>query len=248
MSTLAWIVTSGIAMTAVSLVGSATLLLTPDRQQRLLLPLVAFAAGTLMGGAMLHMLPGAIELSGPRTPIFLWFLAGFTAFFALELFLHWHHSHDTIGELEPRPLTYLILIGDGLHNFLGGLSVAAAFIVDVRVGIGTWLAAAAHEVPQELGDFAVLVHGGWSRGRALLYNLISASTFLVGGLVAYLASAQLDVVFLLPFAAGNFVYIAASDLIPEVKHDLGARQNALHLAAFIGGFLLLYVLRVVIER
>lgn len=144
--------------------------------QRVLLPLVAFAAGTLLGGAMLHMLPGAIEATGPRPSIFLWFLAGFTAFFALEQFVHWHHSHGAVRDLAPRPLTYLILIGDGLHDFLGGLSVSAAFIVDIRLGIGAWLAAD-HEVPQELGDFAVLVHGGWSRTRALPYNVLSASTW-----------------------------------------------------------------------
>ncbi|HEX6057679.1 MAG TPA: ZIP family metal transporter, partial [Gemmatimonadaceae bacterium] len=153
----------------------------------------------------------------------------------------------TIAGVERQPLTYLVLIGDALHNFLGGLAVAAAFIADVRLGIGAWLAAAAHEVPQELGDFGVLVHGGWSPARALLYNVLSASTFLVGGLAAYAASARVDLTFLLPFAAGNFIYIAASDLVPEVKHDHGVRDNAIHLAAMILGILLLYVLRVALE-
>lgn len=248
MTTFAWIMVSGIAMSALALVGSVTLLMSAERLQRILLPLVAFAAGTLLGGAMLHMLPGAIEITGPQPAVFLWFLLGFLAFFALEQFVHWHHSHGAVAALEPRPLTYLILIGDGLHNFLGGLSVSAAFIVDVRLGIGAWLAAAAHEIPQELGDFAVLVHGGWSRGKALLFNLLSASTFLVGGLVAYVASAQVDVVFLLPFAAGNFVYIAASDLVPEVKHDHGIRNNVVHLLAFSAGILLLYLLRVSLQE
>jgi zinc and cadmium transporter len=151
-----------------------------------------------------------------------------------------------IAGIEPRPLTYLVLIGDGLHNFLGGLAVAAAFMADVRVGIGAWLAAAAHEIPQELGDFGVLVHGGWERKRALLYNVISASTFLVGGLLAYAASARVDVRFLVPFAAGNFIYIAASDLVPEVKHNHGLRHNAVHLLAFVGGIALLYLLMVLL--
>lgn len=248
MTTLAWIVVSGVAMCAIALVGSGTLLLRPERLQRLLLPLVAFAVGTLLGGAMLHMLPGAIELAGPRPSVFLWLLAGFVVFFALEQFLHWHHSHRAIPGLERQPLTYLVLVGDGLHNFLGGLAVAAAFIADVRLGFGAWLAAAAHEVPQELGDFAVLVHGGWSPRRALLFNVLSASTFLVGGLVAYALSARIDLTFLLPFAAGNFLYIAASDLVPEVKHDHGVRDNAIHLGAMVGGIMLLYVLRVALER
>jgi zinc and cadmium transporter len=247
MTTLGWIVASGLAMTAIALVGGFALLLHPDRLQRILLPLVAFAAGTLLGGALLHMLPGAIDHLGSRASVFVWVLAGFVVFFALEQFLHWHHSHRAIPGVRPQPLTYLVLLGDGLHNFLGGLAVAAAFIADVRLGLGAWLAAAAHEVPQELGDFAVLVHGGWSPRRALTFNVISASTFLLGGLVAYAISARLNLFFLLPFAAGNFLYIAASDLVPEVKHDHGIRDNAIHLFAMISGVALLYLLRVVLE-
>jgi zinc and cadmium transporter len=248
MTTLTWIVASGVAMTAIALVGSATLVMSAARLQRLLLPLVAFAAGTLLGGAILHMLPGAIALVGPRPSVFLWMLGGFSVFFALEQFLHWHHSHSAVPERGPQPLTYLVLLGDGLHNFLGGLAVATAFTVDVRLGLGAWVAAAAHEVPQELGDFAILVHGGWSPRRALVYNVLSASTFLVGGLVAYALSARIDLTFLLPFAAGNFLYIAASDLVPEVKHDHGVRDNAIHLAALLSGIGLLYLLRVVLDR
>lgn len=125
--------------------------------------------------------------------------------------------------------------------------MAGAFIADVRLGIGAWLAAAAHEVPQELGDFAVLVHGGWDQRRALLFNLLSALTFLVGGLLAYAASLSFDVRFLLPFAAGNFIYIAASDLIPEVKQDRDLRMNLLHFACLVSGIALLYLLRVALE-
>lgn len=246
MTTLGWIVASGLAMSALALVGIVTLLLRSEQLERLLLPLVAFAAGTLLGGALLHMVPGAIELVGPRVSVFVWLLAGFTTFFALEQFLHWRHDHKVVGRVERRPLSYLILLGDGLHNFLGGLSVAAAFIADVRLGIGAWIAAAAHEVPQELGDFAVLVHSGWSRGQALFFNVLSALTFLVGGLVAYAASTRIDLTFLLPFAAGNFIYIAASDLVPEVKHGSGLRHNLVHLVAFITGIVLLYVVRVLL--
>lgn len=247
MTPLAWIVLSGIAMSAIALVGSVGLLLHPGQLRRLLLPLVAFAAGTLLAGAMLHMMPGAIERLGPRPSVFLGFLAGFTVFFALEQFLHWHHSHRPVGG-ERLPLTYLVLIGDALHNLLDGLAVAAAFIADVRLGIGAWLAVAAHEVPQELGEFAVLVHGGWSPKRALAFNVLSASTFLIGGLVAHSVSARVDLTLLLPFAAGGFVYVAASDLVPEVKHTHGVRANALHLGAFTAGIALLYLLRAAFEH
>jgi zinc and cadmium transporter len=248
MTTLEWIVASGLAMNAIALVGGVTLLLRHDRLERLLLPLVAFAAGTLLGGALLYMLPGAIEQVGPRPSVFLTLLAGFIAFFALEQFLHWHHSHGQMPGIAPQPLTYLVLVGDALHNFLGGLAVAVAFVADLRLGLGAWIAAAAHEVPQELGDFGVLVHGGWSPRRALLYNFLSATTFLLGGLVAYAASERLDLTLLLPFAAGNFLYIAASDLVPEVKHAHGVRDNVIHLAALTGGVALLYLARVLLER
>ena len=246
MTVLLWIVAGGLAMSGVALVGSVTLLLRRGTLEKLLRPMVAFAAGTLLGGAFLHMLPGAIETMGPGSSVFLWVLAGFAVFFALEQFLHWHHCHREYAGAR-RPLTYLVLLGDGLHNLLGGFAVAGAFIADVRLGIGAWLAAAAYEVPQELGDFAVLVHGGWEKRRALLFNLLSALTFLLGGLVAYTASLSYDVTFLLPFAAGNFVYIAASDLIPEVKEDRDLGVNLLHFGCLAAGIALLYFLRAALE-
>jgi zinc and cadmium transporter len=175
-----------------------------------------------------------LDRGGTVVVTLFWVLAGFIVFFALEQFVHWHHCHRAANSCK-QPLTYLILVGDGLHNFLGGLAVASTFLVDIRLGIATWLAAAAHEVPQELGDFAVLVHGGWTARNALLFNVLSALTFLVGGLVTYFAAARIDVSFLLPFAAGNFLYIGASDLVPEVnKHDSFA-VNAVHFAAFVTG-------------
>ncbi|MGZ8531299.1 MAG: ZIP family metal transporter [Candidatus Binatia bacterium] len=181
MTTFLWIFFSGLVMSAIALAGSVTLFLSEAALKKLLLPLVALAAGTLLGGALLHMIPAAIEKSGNRLSIFLWILLGFTLFLALEQFLHWHHCHRAPS--EHQPLTYLILIADGVHNFIGGLAVAGAFLIDVRVGISTWLAAAAHEVPQELGDFGILIHGGWKKSRALLYNFLSALTFLVGGML-----------------------------------------------------------------
>lgn len=167
MPTILWIITSGLLMSAIALVGSSTLFLSEATLKKLLLPLVALAAGTLLGDALFHMIPAAVEKSGNQLSIYLWVLLGFTLFLALEQFLHWHHCHRAPS--EHRPLTYLILIADGVHNFIGGLAVAGAFLIDVRVGISTWLAAAAHEVPQELGDFGILIHGGWKKrpGTAL---------------------------------------------------------------------------------
>jgi zinc and cadmium transporter len=245
-TTLLWIIASGLLMSAIALIGSVTLFLSEAALKKILLPLVALAAGTLLGGAFLHMIPAAIEKSGNQLSVYLWTLLGFTLFLALEQFLHWHHCHRAPS--EHRPLTYLILIADGVHNFIGGLAVAGAFLIDVRVGISTWLAAAAHEVPQELGDFGILIHGGWNKTRALLYNFLSAITFLVGGIVAYGASFAIDVTFLLPFAAGNFIYIAAADLIPEIKHHDEPMGQVIHFLSFLSGLGLLWAVGVVFEH
>lgn len=242
MTTFWWILVSGLLMSAIALVGSLTLLLKSTTLDRIVLPLVAFAAGSLLGSAFFHMLPAAAERAAHSAGVYLWVMVGFVAFFALEQFLHWHHCHRGSSECE-QPLTYLILLGDGLHNFLGGLGIAAVFLIDIRLGIMAWLAAAAHEVPQELGDFGVLIHGGWTKGKALAFNLVSGLTFLLGGMLAYVASGHLDVAFLVPVAAGNFIYIGASDLVPEVNKHHGAITSVILFVSFVAGLALLWAIR-----
>lgn len=242
MSIFAWIVGGGLLMSMIALVGSVTLLLKEEVLKAVLRPLVAFAAGSLIGGALFHMLPAATHELGHEVWPYVWCVAGFLTFLALEQFLHWHHSHQP-DAAEDEPLIWLILIADGLHNFIGGLSVAASFLISVPVGISAWIAAAAHEVPQELGDFAVLLHGGWSKPRALLFNWLSGMTFLVGGLIAYFLSRQVDVTFLVPFAAGNFLYIGAADLVPEIKKDERWKRSVAHFASLSAGLALLLAIR-----
>ena len=246
MTTFLWILLSGLLMSAVALVGSLTLLLPEATLNRIVMPLVAFAAGSLLGGAFFHMLPAAAARTEDLAWVFLWVMLGFALFFALEQFLHWHHCHRASADCR-KPLTYLILLGDGLHNFLGGLGVGGVFLIDVRLGLAAWLAALAHEIPQELGDFGVLIHGGWKRGSALLFNLLSGLTFLVGALVTYAASTVIEVDFLVPFAAGNFLYIGASDLVPEVNKHRSARASVIHFLAFAGGIAVLWVIRLTLE-
>ena len=246
MDTFWWIFLGGVLMSAIALVGSVTLLLKEATLNRIIMPLVSFAAGSLLGGAFFHMLPAALEQAPAAATVFLWTLIGFSLFFVLEQFLHWHHCHRASSECK-QPLTYLILLGDGLHNFLGGLGVAGVFLIDLRLGLAAWLAAAAHEVPQELGDFGVLIHGGWKKRRALLFNLISGLTFLLGAMVAYAASARIDVGFLVPFAAGNFIYIGASDLVPEVNKHHKVSANVIHFVSFVAGIALLWVIRIALE-
>jgi zinc and cadmium transporter len=244
MSTLAWITLAGLAMSVLALSGSLTLLLPERSFERVIPPLVALAAGTLIGGALLHMLPEAVAAMGNDLELYVWLVAGFVSFFVLEQFLHWHHCHRAVS--RHGPLGYLILVADGAHNFIGGLAVAGAFLVDIRVGLITWVAAAAHEVPQELGDFGILVHAGWSKRRALAFNFASALTFLIGGWVAYALSGAYEVTWLLPFAAGNFVYIAAADLLPELTEYPEAARKLLLTTMFMLGLGLLLIVAILL--
>lgn len=241
-----WIVGSALAMSAIAWVGLVTVALNEEQLKKLLLPLVAFAAGSLLGGAFLHLLPEAVAARGPGVGTFLPALGGFALFFLMEQFLSWHSGHS-VEENVKQPVTYLILLADGLHNFIGGLAIGASFIVSTEVGIVTWMAAAAHELPQELGDFGILVRGGWGRLQALVANFISAATIVPGALLAYYLSAEFDLTFLLSFAAGNFIYIAASDLIPEVKHDRHLHNNLLHFGAFVAGISVILVTRALLD-
>lgn len=246
-SPLLWIIGSSLLMCIIALVGVTTFSLSEKNLHRLLLPLVALSAGSLLGGAFFHMIPESVEKTGAEMSVYIYVVAGFAFFLLLEQLLHWHHCHRE-EILCKKPQTYLILIGDGIHNFIGGIAVAGTFLIDIRLGISTWLAAAAHEIPQELGDFGVLVHGGWSRKKALLLNLLSSSTFLLGGLLAYSLSFSSWIYFLIPFAAGNFIYIGASDLIPEVNKHEYFLKNILHFCCFCTGILILLMLRIIFHN
>lgn len=234
MTTLLWIIAGGIGMSLIALVGIVSTLMSETTMQRVLLPFVALSAGSLLGGALFHMLPETVDHVGNEMSVYLSLMAGFLTFFLLEQFLHWHHSHRPDRTVH-RPLGYLILLADALHNFIGGLAVGGALIIDLRVGAVTWLVAALHEVPQELGDFGVLVHSGWRRRSALVWNFVTALTFLPGSILAYALSEHIDVSLLVPFAAGNFIYLGASDLVPELAREAGIRDKIGTTAAFVAG-------------
>lgn len=237
---LATIAAGGLLMTLITLVGGLTALLAPRRQQQLLLPLIALAAGSLMGGALFHMLPMGLQLHAGRWSG-VWLAAGFTAFLALEQGLKCsparHHR-----AVAAHPVAVLILLGDGLHNFIGGLGIASTFLLNPAAGVAAWLAALAHELPQELGDFGVLVHCGWSRRRALTWNFIAGLSFPLGGLLAWLWAGALPLPALVLFAAGNFLYIAASDLVPEIKARASPAESGLGFIWFLIGLGLMLLL------
>ncbi len=237
MSTLGWILGTTVAISLTAWTGILLLFLWDELVDKILLALVALAAGSLIGGAYLHLLPRAIAEYGGEdlTVLFLIVIIGFCMFYILEQFIHWHHHHATDHEHEP--VSYLVLISDSLHNFLDGLVVAGAFLVGVPLGLVTTLVIALHEIPQEIGDFGVLLYGGFERKRALLLNYLTQATVIIGGIVGFYIS---DIVtglprLILPFAAGNFIYIASSDLIPAIKNEEDTIRSVIYFAVFILG-------------
>ncbi len=243
MITLIQILVATFAISAISLVGILTFFLKQELLNRAALILVALSAGALLGGAFLHLIPEAISEVGTSSGIFLYLLLGFCLFFILEQFLRWHHEHSMSHGVEP--FSYLILISDTVHNFIDGLVIAASFVTSYPIGIVTTLAVALHEIPQELGDFGVLIYGGFSKRRALAFNYISAIAAILGGIIGYFASSIMgdSIFYLLSFAAGSFIYIAAADLIPEIKHRTDLRWSIIHFLVFLTGIGIMLVIK-----
>ncbi|TAL50788.1 ZIP family metal transporter [Patescibacteria group bacterium] len=217
-----------------------------------MLALVALSAGAMLGNAFFHLLPEAIELSEEGLialfTIMLLIVGSFVASFLFEQFFSWHHCHNT-DRCEPteKPFAHLVLYSDAIHNFIDGLIIAASFSVSPALGIATTAAIALHEIPQELGDFAVLLHGGFSKSRAAIYNALAALTVVVGGVVGFLISDSVEwaVPVLIPIAIGSFLYISAADLLPELRHDAshgGTRSSIpLHFLVFLTGLIIMIV-------
>lgn len=239
--TLISIIIFGFAMSLIALIGSVTLFLPVAIFDSIVLPLVSLAAGTLLGGAFFHMLPEAIDSTGNTISVYASLVLGFIILFVFEQFLHWHHCHRS--HLKHKPVSYSILMADGIHNLIGGLSVGAAFVIDIKLGIVTWFAAVLHEIPQELGDFGILVNSGWGKTKALIFNFVSALTFPIGALAAYIFSDYQLSHLILAFAAGNFIYIAASDLIPQLNSCKSTLQVTQFLL-FILGLLIMFLIKV----
>lgn len=251
-----YILLSALLVSLLSFVGVLTLFFKEKLLNKILLFLVAFSAGALLGGAFLHLLPEAISKVGTNDSsvlkIFLFLLLGFCLFYILEEFIRWHHHHSTRHtgkdpcDKRIKPFSYLILFSDGLHNFLDGFVIAGAFVFSSVAGLTTILAIALHEIPQELGDFGVLVYGGFKKYRALLVNFLSGLVAVLGALIGYFVSNKIgdNIVYFLPFAAGNFIYIACSDLIPEIKKDFSFKKSFSHFAVFVLGILLMLLMKV----
>ena len=232
-----WIAGSAVADALLGFVGVFSLWFSQRSLDRISRTLIAFAAGTLLGGAFFHLLPESVDTIGAEH-VFMLALAGFVLFIFLESYFHWHRCRCGV-----HPFSFVMLAGDGLHNFLGGIALAASFLMGIPLGIATLVAIIAHEFPQQLGIFGVLVSGGFSRQKAMVYSFLAQSTVILGALAGYfLAGVSSGIVpLLVPFAAGNFIYIASSDLIPEMHKSRG-RGMLGNLAVFLLGLALMWAL------
>ena len=218
----------------ISLVGIFIIGLSDEFLSKILLTLVAFAAGTLLGSAFLHLLPESLENGSPNDA-FGFVILGIMSFYFLERFLFWRHCHK--DECDVHSFTYMNLIGDGLHNFIDGLIIATSFMINLQLGIATTVAIIAHEIPQEIGDFGILVYGGFSKRKAISYNLLSAFAAIVGGGLGYFLLTHISEfsAILLPFAAGGFIYIATADLVPELHKETNFKKALVQFLLLICG-------------
>jgi len=233
---------SVIIVSLVSLIGVSTLSMKEEDLRRIVLYFVSFSAGGLFGDVFIHLIPEVVREVGFTLDISLYILLGIISSFVVEKLLQWRHCHIPTSVDHPHPFAYMNLFGDGVHNFIDGSIIAGSYIVSFPLGLATTLAVIFHEIPQEIGDFGVLVYGGFKRSRALFFNFLSAQTAVLGAIFSLILGFRFGnfTVFLIPFAAGNFIYIAGSDLIPELhKENTSLSKSLLQLLAFIFGVLVL---------
>jgi zinc and cadmium transporter len=229
--TLVWILIITILNSLLGLVGIFSLWIREKTLKKILLSLVAFSAGTLFAGGLFHLLAESLDFFEPTTA-FIIFTLGFIAFFIIEEYLHWHHCR----ECDIHTYSYLMIIGDCIHNFIDGLIIAGSFFVSVPMGLVTSIIILGHELPQELGIFAVIVHGGIKKRKAILYSFLAQTFCVFGGIIGFLLSSNLESFskYLLPFAAGGFIYISAADLIPEIHKSEGWKRIVSFIWLIIG--------------
>ncbi len=240
-------------VSAVSFAGVFALALRDAVLRRSIFMLVALAVGTLFGDALLHLLPEAFESDIGEIAVGAAAFLGIILFFVLEKLLAWHHSHGEHEESRdtlfshahaPRAVAPLVLTADFVHNAIDGVIIGASFLASIPVGIATTLAVVLHEIPQEIADFGILIHAGWSRGKALLWNFLSALSAFIGLFVVFLLGVRVEglVSFAAAFTAGAFIYIAGTDLVPELHKTSGTRHTLAQTAAVIVGFVLMLLL------
>lgn len=239
--TIFYILLSVVVVSLISLVGAIFLLLNRKTFDQIIFTSLALSSGVLLGTVFLDLYPESLELNPELAPLLT--IAGIILFFIIEKIINWHHCLD--GEACPeKPLAYLALIGDGLHNFMDGVAIAAAYLVSLPLGLATTVAVVAHEIPHELSDFSLLIYGGFKSSKALFFNLLSALTAILGALTVILLATNYSQLtsYLLPIAAGNFLYIATSDLFPELRKRRSLKSTITQSALICTGVALVLVI------
>ncbi|MEN3046209.1 MAG: ZIP family metal transporter [Candidatus Hydrothermales bacterium] len=239
------VIISTTLVSLISLIGVIFLILKREIFAKIIFFLISLATGALLGGSLIHLLPHSLEKIEPLVASWL-FILGFVFFFMLERIFRWRHCHE-LG-CEVHPVTYLSLIGDSLHNLIDGVIIATSFLVDIKFGIVTTLVVLAHEVPQELGDYAILIFGGVSKEKALFLNFLTSITAVIGGIFGFFFFKESNLIYyLLPFVAGNFLYISASDLVPELHSERDFKKSINSFFLFIAGIFIVFALKLIFE-
>lgn len=239
MAILFWIILTTFLLSIVSLAGAVVLAFREKTLHKIVGFLVDLSIGVLLAVAFFDLIPETIEKFGADN-IFLYVLSGFFLFFLIEKILHWRHCHEE--HCPVHAFAYMNLLGEAVHNFTDGLIIGASFVIDFNLGMATVLAVVLHEIPHEIGNFGVLVYAGFQKAKALWFNFLIGLTAVLGGIIGYYLSHSVGVTakFLLPFAAGGFIYIAASDLIPEGKKHTSAWRSLLSFVFALLGVALIY--------
>lgn len=241
---------SAIIVSLLSLIGVLSLALNKENLNKITAFLVSVSAGALLGESFLHLMPEAVE-SSPDLSVWAWLLGGIIIFFILEKIIHWHHCHNPAKHEHEHTGTLgkMNLIGDGLHNFLDGLIIAGAFLVNIPLGIATTIAVIAHEIPQEISDFGILIYSGVSKAKALLFNFFSGAISIIGAVAGLLAGARTEnfASYIIPFAAGGFIYIAAADIIPELHKEVAIKKSLKQLLGILIGIGVMWGLKILFE-
>ena len=232
---------SVLAVSIISFIGIFTLSIKAERLKKFLIYMVSFAAGALFGDAFIHLLPELTEEYGLTINISLMILSGIIIFFVLEKIILWNHCHMPITKNHTHPFAIMNLVGDGLHNFIDGIIIGVSYLVSIPAGIATTIAVGLHEIPQEIGDYGVLIHGGFSRTKALTLNFLIALVAVLGTVSAFILNNYLDNIqpFLIAIAIGGFIYIAGSDLIPELHKESEIKKSIFQLICFILGIIVM---------
>lgn len=235
---------SVLIVSSISLIGVFTFAVKQEKLKKILFILVSFSAGALLGGAVFHLIPEAVEEIGFGKKMGFSFLGGIVVFFILEKFIRWRHCHVPTSDQHPHAFGYMNLVGDAFHNFIDGMIIAASYLISIPLGIATTWAVVFHEIPQEISDFGVLLYAGFSKGRALLLNFLTAFFAIFGCLVTFLLSRFIEnfSLLLVPFAAAGFVYIAGSDLIPELHRETNFKKSLIQLFFLVLGIFLMFFL------